>query len=308
MTSSTPARDPRWHHDSPEEIPGLFGLERARLVDLLGSLTSGDWARPTPCPGWSILDLCGHLLGDDLGWLARHRDQHQPTVNAPTTDDASFARWLDDLQDKWVQAARRLSPRLVTDLLAWSGPQIVAGLANQDPAAVKGSVSWAGPGPVPVWLDQLREVSEQWIHRQQLLQALGQDSDLRPDLAVPVLEGMRWAYPYRLADIPAASGDTATIRLTGPPSFEWHLVAGTDGWRYRPRPGTQIRATMNLATEQAWRLLTNNLPVGEQHQLHLTGDDTVVDVLRKTRAIIGTPNWPPRQVNSQERIERPTGL
>ena len=173
MTSSTPARDPRWHHDSPEEIPGLFGLERARLVDLLGSLTSGDWARPTPCPGWSILDLCGHLLGDDLGWLARHRNQHQPTVNAPTTDDASLARWLDDLQDKWVQAARRLSPPLVTDLLAWSGPQVVAGLANQDPTAVKGSVSWAGPGPVPVWLDQLREVSEQWIHRQQLLQARG---------------------------------------------------------------------------------------------------------------------------------------
>ena len=119
---------------------------------------------------------------------------------------------------------------------------------------------------------------------------------------------MRWAYPYRLADIPAAPGDTTTIRLTGPPSFEWHLVAGADGWRYRPRPGTQIRATMNLATEQAWRLLTNNLPVGEQHHIDLTGDDTVVDVLRQTRAIIGTPNWPPGEVNTHERIERPAGL
>ncbi len=51
-----------------------------------------------------------------------------------------------------------------------------------------------GHQPVPVWLDQARQLSEQWIHRQQLLQALGRRSDLRPDPAGPV----RWAYPYRL--------------------------------------------------------------------------------------------------------------
>jgi hypothetical protein len=39
-------------------------------------------------------------------------------------------------------------------------------------------VSWAGSGPVPAWLDQARELSEYWIHRQQLLQGLGRPSDL----------------------------------------------------------------------------------------------------------------------------------
>ena len=48
-------------------------------------------------------------------------------------------------------------------------------------------------------LDQARELSEYWIHRQQLLQGLGRPSDLRADLAGPVLDGLRWAYPYRLA-------------------------------------------------------------------------------------------------------------
>jgi hypothetical protein len=38
-------------------------------------------------------------------------------------------------------------------------------------------VSWAGTSPVPVWLDQARELSERWIHRQQLLQALGRPSE-----------------------------------------------------------------------------------------------------------------------------------
>lgn len=46
-----------------------------------------------------------------------------------------------------------------------TSPQVVDTLAGQNPDRLDGSVSWASPGPVPVWLDQLREVSEQFIHR-----------------------------------------------------------------------------------------------------------------------------------------------
>jgi hypothetical protein len=52
-------------------------------------------------------------------------------------------------------------------------------------------VSWAGHGPVPTWLDQARKLSEYWIHRLQILQALGRPSDLRADLAGRVLDGLR---------------------------------------------------------------------------------------------------------------------
>jgi hypothetical protein len=38
-------------------------------------------------------------------------------------------------------------------------------------------------------------LSEYWIHRQQLLQGLGRPSDLRTDLAEPVLDGLRWPTP-----------------------------------------------------------------------------------------------------------------
>lgn len=77
--------------------------------------------------------------------------------------------WLDDLQAEWVRAARRISPRLVTELLDWTGPRVAEVLRRQDPRARTAQVSWAGTSPVPVWLDQARELSEQWIHRQQLL-------------------------------------------------------------------------------------------------------------------------------------------
>ncbi len=245
--------------DEGVDVPRLFGVERDRLFALLASVSPGDWQLPTPCPGWDVLGLCTHLVGDDLDWLARHRDGHHDTTG-PNLDESGFAVWLDDRQLEWVRAARRLSPRLVMDLLHWSCPQIVEALANQDVLAVTASVSWASPGLVPVWLDQLRELTEQWIHRQQLLQALGKPSDLRSDLAGPVLDGLRWAYPYRLAAVAAGPGDTVTIRVTGDLGREWNLVFGDQGWRFSPTPGVRMLATLTMSGEQAWRLLTNNLP------------------------------------------------
>ena len=44
-----------------------------------------------------------------------------------------------------------------------------------------------------------------------------------------------------------------------------------------------------MTTDQAWRLLSNNLPVDEQSSLRLIGDERVLGVLRKTRAIVGAP-------------------
>lgn len=277
--------------EGADNVAVLFGLERARLLELLGDLLPGDWTRPSPCPGWSVLDLCAHLLGDDLGWLARQRDHHHGTVPPAGVDqvDDGFADWLDDLQDQWVRAARRLSPRLVMDLLAWSGPQVVDTLAGQDPARLDGSVSWASPGPVPVWLDQLRELSEQWIHRQQLRQALGRPSDLRPDLAGPVLDASRWAYPYRLGAIARPDGEGVTIRVSGPVDRTWQLVAEAGRWRFNPRPAPRAVAVMDLTTEQAWQLLTNNLPADARGNLRTSGDEIILEALQQTRAIIGVP-------------------
>jgi uncharacterized protein (TIGR03083 family) len=172
MSRTGPPAEPPW------DYAGLFVIERDLLIELLRGLEGTDWERPSPCPGWSVLGLCCHLLGDDLALLARHRDGYYGALGPDSAGEAEFARWLDELQAEWVRAARRLSPRLVTDLLRWSGPQIAGTFRGEDPRPRTASVSWAGHSPVPAWLDQARELSEYWIHRQQILQALGRPSDL----------------------------------------------------------------------------------------------------------------------------------
>lgn len=203
--------------------------------------------------------------------------------------ESEFPYWLDTLQVEWVEAARRLSPRLVLDLLRWSGPQVIEVLAAEDPLAMTASVWWAGAGLVPVWLDHRRELSERWIHRQQLLQALGLPSDLRTDLAGPVLDGLRWAYPHRLGEVSAHPDDTVTITITGEIQREWHLVACDGRWRFAPEATGRVVASMTMTTEQAWRILTNNLPAASRSEILATGDDLILSALRRTRAIIGIP-------------------
>ena len=100
--------------EPPHDYAALFGVERDRLNDLLAGLRKADWQRPSPCPGWSILGLCGHLLGGDFGLLARHRDGHYGTPPPAGASESEFVAWLDEMQAEWVGASRRLSPRLIS--------------------------------------------------------------------------------------------------------------------------------------------------------------------------------------------------
>jgi hypothetical protein len=80
-----------------------------------------------------------------------------------------------------------------------------------------------------------------------------------------------------------------TIALSGPVTRIWHLVATAAGWQYHDEPGARQAARLSLTTEQAWRLLTNNLPAAERSCLTTAGDSAITAALLSTRAIIGSP-------------------
>ena len=253
-------------------------------------MSASDWERPSPCPGWSVLGLAAHLLGGDLSLLAGQRDDHHGTPAPQQLSEEEFISWLDDLQVEWVHAARRLSPRLVIDLLDWTGPQVTELIGGQVVSALIANVSWASTGRVPVWLDQARELSERWIHRQQILQAVGSPSDLQRDLAEPVLDGLRWAYPFRLEPHVRPVGATVEVGVSGPEfELQWNLVSDGAAWHFQPMAGDRPIAELHMTLEQAWRLLSNNLDQDAQAHIIASGDPDIVASLMRTRAIIGLP-------------------
>lgn len=276
--------------DPSISLSSAFRIERSRLLDVLRSLETADWLRPTRCPGWSVHGLSLHLLGDDLSFLSWQRDDHHGTRAPASLDEAGFITWLDALQVEWVDAARRMSPPLVMELLAWLDDPIANTIDAQDPAAVDSNVSWASKDPVPKWLDQVRELSERWIHRQQILDALGRPVDLNEDLARSVLDGLRWAYPFRLGVVPRQAGTVVTVAITGPEVVDrWTVVFDGVGWQFAARTDVAPAAGIEVTTDQSWRLLTNNLDAAEHGSPSAFGDEDITDVLLRTRAIIGHP-------------------
>ena len=46
---------------------------------------------------------------------------------------------------------------------------------------------------------------------------------------------------------------------------------------------------LQLSTEQAWRLLSNNFDEDSHGEVLTLGDGEIIEALKRTRAIIGTP-------------------
>lgn len=79
-----------------------------------------------------------------------------------------------------------------------------------------------------------------------------------------------------------------TIDISGPVATTWHMVASEQGWSFGEVTGNQV-ATIAMSTDEAWRLLTNNLSPERQAALTTSGDSVLLEMLRNTRAIIGSP-------------------
>ncbi len=169
----------------PIDVRSLFAPQQAAFIALLRRLDTGEWAQPTVCPGWTVQDVAAHELGDHLGRLSRHRDGFQPLHRR---DGEASARFLDRINHEWVIAARRISPRLLIELLGMVGDQIVDFWRTVDINQLGGAVSWAGPGPAPVWLDAARDFTEYWTHQQQIAEATGHPGLTQPDYLGPVLD------------------------------------------------------------------------------------------------------------------------
>ena len=119
-------------------VTHLFSPEQASLIELLSSLAAGQWQAPTVCPGWSVKDVTLHLLGDDIDLLSRRRDGAAPadTPSKPAGFQELVAS-LDRLNQTWVEATRRISHRLLCELLAVTGEATERYLASLELFAVE---------------------------------------------------------------------------------------------------------------------------------------------------------------------------
>jgi hypothetical protein len=218
------------------------------------------------CPGWSVKDVALHLLGDDIDLLSRRRDGAAPTdTPGKPAGFQELVASLDRLNQSWVEATRRISPRLLCELLAVTGEATERYLASLELFAVEESVSWVRPEPVPNWLDVARQYTERWTHQQQIR-----------------------ALPRAFTDVPAAVGTTVEVVIAGEAGGCWVLTRTPRGWGLGAGPPAAPRARVVLEAETAWRLWTKGIrPDAAQAAVSISGDRALGLPVLDAVAIIG---------------------
>jgi uncharacterized protein (TIGR03083 family) len=268
----------------PVYVLDVIPAERVALLDLLGDLRPADWSRSTRVGDWTVHDIAAHLVGDDLGRLSRTRDRHR----APRGPSGQTLKELvDRLNREWVAAAYRLSPRVIRDLLEWTGPQLLEYFSRLDPLAMGEPVSWAGHAPAPVWLDIAREFTERWHHQQQIREAVQAPPLTKAGFLRPALHTFARALRPALGDESAMSGTCVTLVVDGVAGGSWTLVRDEDDWSLFEGVADQPTARVVLDEDTAWRMYVRALPVAEiRRRARIDGDERMGSRLLEAFALI----------------------
>jgi len=262
----------------------LFPLERAALLDLLESLDPPAWERETVCAGWAVRDIAAHLVGDDLGLVSRARDAYR----LERRDHEDLVVFINRQNAEWVQATRRLSPRVLRTLLEVGGRETQRHFESLDPFALGGPVSWAsGDEPAPIWLDVARELTERWHHQQQIRDAVGASPLADPRILRPVLATFARAIPWTFRVVDCPQETAVTLLVSGDSGNAWSIVREGDAWRlYVGRPAS-TNAEVELTQDHFWRLVTKGMtPAIAETRGRLSGDLELARRLLTTVAII----------------------
>jgi len=229
----------------------LFPRLRAELAVLLAGLYGGDWALPTACPGWSVHAVAAHLLGVELGNVSVRRDSW--ALGPGEGEDLDV--WLNAFNEQWVDAARRISPALLVELIDLAGLRFEECLPALDLDAMGGPVPWAtGSDPAPVWLDVAREYMERYVHQQQI-----RDATRRPRLGPAFTEG--------------EGGGT------------WHVVRTTTGWELdAPALDEPAACRVRTTVDGALKLYVRD---PSAPPLTWQGDQELAEALAGVKAVLG---------------------
>lgn len=106
------------------DIADRFRHLAADLSDTVESVPADRWDRPSPCEGWTALDVLAHVAATEVEFLARF-DMARPD---PLPDDARAA-WT--MARDAMQAALDDPERATTAYDGWFGPTTFEATADQ---------------------------------------------------------------------------------------------------------------------------------------------------------------------------------
>lgn len=185
----------------PVKTLHLFPVLDKLLIDLLKSLSKEEWNLPTIAKLWTVKDIASHLLDGNLRALSFSRDHYFGETPTSINSYADLIGYLNQLNATWTNATKRLSPKILTELLEITGKQYFEHLQtlNSFDTAIF-SVAWAGHETSENWFHIAREYTEKFIHQQQIREAVGKQALFTKELFYPFIDTLMYGLPHTYRD------------------------------------------------------------------------------------------------------------
>lgn len=248
-----------------------FAPLHRELVTLLRGLTPQEWSARTVAGEWTVKDVAAHLLDTAIRRLAIQRDGHLPP--GPFDPHA--------MNRVWVEASRRLSPGVLTEMIETYGMQEVTYFESLDPFAdAPWGVQWAGEELSPMWFDMARELTERWHHQEQIRNAVGRPSLIEHRGAV--IDTFVRALPHTYRDAQAPEGTSVVLKID---EATWSLVRDRE-WTLFTGEAAKPATRVTMEGDVAWRVFTKGLK-RENVRATVEGDERLAEPVLSMVAVIG---------------------
>lgn len=256
----------------------LFPLLDEMLIDLLQHLTDEEWNKQTIAKLWKVKDVAAHLLDGNLRGLSISRDGYFGEKADNINSSHELVDFLNNLNITWTNAAKRISPKIITQLLQVTGKEYAAHLATLNPFddAVF-SVAWAGHSASPNWFHIAREYTEKFLHHQQIRDAVGKPGLLTNEiLSRPFFETLLYALPYTFKYVSADSGTTVCIEITTETGGCWAITKEKNGWVMNETITGSETAIVKISPDVAWKLFSKSWKANDVlDKVEMQGDKTL---------------------------------
>lgn len=238
----------------------LLPILDTMLLELLRSLHIDDWAIQTIAKQWKVKDVAAHLLDGNLRGLSTSRDGFFGEKPAHVNSYEDLVYFLNELNSTWVKASKRLSPKVLIDLLDITGREYADHLQTLNPydTAIF-PVAWAGQQYSENWFHIAREFTEKFLHQQQIRDALNNNQLLTSELYTTFLHISMYALPHTFRGVPAETGTIVSVCVRGEFGGTWSICKENDKWVLIEPVVHNTEAIVELTPNVAWKVLSKGI-------------------------------------------------
>ena len=245
--------------DIPIDVVHLLPVLDKKLIDLIKSLSPGDWQKQTIAKLWNVKDVVAHLLDGNIRIVSMLRDLHygeQPTIQSYQ----DLVDFLNRLNSDWVRAMKRVSPAMLILLHEVTGKLYCDYYASLDPFKKSPlSVDWAGEKESKNWMHIAREYTEKWLHQQQIRDVTNKPGLMTREFYYPFMATFMLALPHTYRDVSAENGTMIKITVTSDLGGSWFLKRIEGLWKFEKATLENPSVAISIDPDIAWKLFSKSV-------------------------------------------------